>query len=127
MALLLCLLLPRYNNWALKEWQWFSQSGMINSEYLINDGLSSSCQNNNGNVFSTPSPSLVLYLIVSLSLSLLGITWTYNQGVVLGGLIYLAQITNDSQYLVTATKLANASTTLLVTSSGILQESCDIT
>lgn len=28
-----------YLDWALKEWQWFEQSGMINSDYLINDGL----------------------------------------------------------------------------------------
>jgi hypothetical protein len=28
-----------YLDWALKEWQWFENSGMINSDYLINDGL----------------------------------------------------------------------------------------
>jgi hypothetical protein len=28
-----------YLDWALKEWQWFETSGMINSDYLINDGL----------------------------------------------------------------------------------------
>lgn len=28
-----------YLDWALKEWQWFEQSGMINADYLINDGL----------------------------------------------------------------------------------------
>ncbi|CAF1164926.1 unnamed protein product [Didymodactylos carnosus] len=28
-----------YLDWALKEWQWFENSGMINNDYLINDGL----------------------------------------------------------------------------------------
>ena len=28
-----------YLDWALKEWLWFEQSGLINSNYLINDGL----------------------------------------------------------------------------------------
>jgi hypothetical protein len=28
-----------YLNWALKEWQWFETSGLINGDYLINDGL----------------------------------------------------------------------------------------
>jgi predicted alpha-1,6-mannanase (GH76 family) len=28
-----------YLDWALKEWQWFETSGLINVDYLINDGL----------------------------------------------------------------------------------------
>lgn len=28
-----------YLDWALKEWQWFEASGLINGGYLINDGL----------------------------------------------------------------------------------------
>jgi hypothetical protein len=28
-----------YLNWAIKEWQWFENSGMINADYLVNDGL----------------------------------------------------------------------------------------
>jgi predicted alpha-1,6-mannanase (GH76 family) len=31
--------LTYYLNWAIKEWQWFENSGMINNDYLINDGL----------------------------------------------------------------------------------------
>lgn len=27
-----------YLNWALKEWEWFNSSGMINNNFLINDG-----------------------------------------------------------------------------------------
>jgi hypothetical protein len=32
-----------YQQWALKEWQWFENSGMINNNYLINDGLRYRC------------------------------------------------------------------------------------
>jgi hypothetical protein len=28
-----------YLEWALREWQWFENSGLITSDYLINDGL----------------------------------------------------------------------------------------
>jgi predicted alpha-1,6-mannanase (GH76 family) len=59
-----------YLNWANKEWAWFRVSGMINSSHLINDGLdnrgsettATACTNNGGTV------------------------WSYNQGVILGGL-----------------------------------------
>jgi len=50
-----------YLNWATQEWTWFNGSGMINSANLINDGLTSACTNNGQT------------------------TWTYNQGVILGG------------------------------------------
>src|SRR5579884_2922468 len=33
-----------YLMWALREWDWFRQSGMINASHLINDGLNN-CQN----------------------------------------------------------------------------------
>eukprot|EP00026_Physarum_polycephalum_P010847 Phypoly_transcript_11029.p1 GENE.Phypoly_transcript_11029~~Phypoly_transcript_11029.p1 ORF type:complete len:310 (+),score=30.78 Phypoly_transcript_11029:13-942(+) len=89
-----------YLNWARQEWQWFNKSGMINSQNLINDGLTNDCKNNG-------QP-----------------TWTYNQGVVLGGLASLYQITNDKDYLVTATQIAQATMTIL-SPKGILQEICE--
>ena len=90
-----------YIDWATKEWNWFNNSGMINGSHLINDGLTSSC-GNNGQA-----------------------TYTYNQGVVLGGLVALYQSTNNSTYLSTAETLANASTTQLVNSSGVLVDPCE--
>ncbi|MDP9394061.1 MAG: glycoside hydrolase family 76 protein, partial [Actinomycetota bacterium] len=51
-----------YYDWAMRSWTWFNNSGMINSSNLVNDGLNASCQNNND------------------------VTWTYNQGVILGAL-----------------------------------------
>jgi predicted alpha-1,6-mannanase (GH76 family) len=59
----------QYLAWARKEWSWFSASGMINSGNMINDGLNATnpgaCTNNKR------------------------ATWSYNQGVILGGLVEL--------------------------------------
>ena len=87
-----------YLAWAQKEWTWFHHSGMINSANLVNDGLTSTCVNNNGN------------------------TWTYNQGVILGGLVELYKAAPDPTLLAAAQAIANAATTTLVNSNGILVE-----
>lgn len=86
-----------YLNRAKSEWSWFRSSGMINSTNMINDGLSDTCANNN-------QP-----------------TWTYNQGVILGGLTELHRATGDSTLLTTARTLADASTERLQT-DGVLRE-----
>jgi predicted alpha-1,6-mannanase (GH76 family) len=54
---------PSYSEKASNATTWFKNSGMINSDFKINDGLTDDCQNNGGTC------------------------WTYNQGVILGGLI----------------------------------------
>ncbi len=90
-----------YLDWATKEWSWFSSSGLINSSNLINDGLTSSCTNNGQT------------------------TWTYNQGVILGGLTDLYKITGTSSYLSKAESIADAALSNLVYSSGILREPCE--
>jgi len=91
-----------YLNWAQTEWAWFKASGMINGQNLINDGLNSSsptaCVNNNGT------------------------TWTYNQGVILGGLAELYQADQDAALLPQAEAIADAAQAKLVTSGGILAE-----
>lgn len=61
----------RYLDWAKSTLNWFDRSGMKNSAGLINDGLSSSCTNNAETV------------------------WTYNQGVILGGLADMYKVTGD--------------------------------
>lgn len=91
-----------YLNWANQTWTWFKNSGMINGSNLINDGLTSGCVNNGQT------------------------TWSYNQGVILGGLVELNTATNDATLLTTAQNIANAvinSSTL--TQSGILVEPCE--
>jgi predicted alpha-1,6-mannanase (GH76 family) len=89
--------------WATNEWSWFENSGMINKQWLINDGLniqSSGCTNNGQT------------------------TWTYNQGVILGALADYAAVTKNSSLLTIANNIANATITYL-TSNGVLQETCE--
>eukprot|EP01113_Clastostelium_recurvatum_P022464 TRINITY_DN2682_c0_g1_i2.p1 TRINITY_DN2682_c0_g1~~TRINITY_DN2682_c0_g1_i2.p1 ORF type:complete len:358 (-),score=28.40 TRINITY_DN2682_c0_g1_i2:87-1097(-) len=91
-----------YLSWAQQEWKWFEGSSMINAQYLINDGIvTSTCKNNGQTV------------------------WTYNQGVVLGGLVDLYEVTRDNSFLVAASRIANATISSMVTSKGILQEGCE--
>jgi predicted alpha-1,6-mannanase (GH76 family) len=74
----------KYLDWALREWHWFSASGMIGSKCLVNDGLTSGCQNNG-------KPA-----------------YTYNQGVILGGLADLYEITGDNSFLRHGESIADA-------------------
>jgi predicted alpha-1,6-mannanase (GH76 family) len=91
-----------YLDRAEQEWSWFSHSGLINSQNLINDGLNvSTCQNNGDK------------------------TYTYNQGVILAGLAQLNQATGNSSLLSTADAIANAATTDLVNGSGVLVDPCE--
>ncbi len=95
-----------YQTWALRAWDWFSASGLIGASGLINDGLTPSCQNNGET------------------------TWTYNQGVILGGLGALFQITGDQAYLQQGESIANAVLSHLVTPAaapnpGVLVEPCE--
>ena len=89
-----------YLTWAQKEWDWFSARGLIGPHGLVNDGLTAACQNNDGT------------------------TWTYNQGVILGGLAALFEITGDRAYLTQGESIASAAVSQL-TSRGILAEPCE--
>ena len=89
----------KYLQWAEAEWSWFSQSGLINSSGLINDGLDNDCHNNGQN------------------------TWTYNQGVVLAGLAQLYKATGNRELLTEAEHLATAAISHL-TVHGVLTEPC---
>src|ERR1043166_1993599 len=89
-----------YFYWATNEWAWFKASGMINGQNLINDGLNG-CVNNGQT------------------------TWTYNQGVILGGLPDLYKVTGNSNYLTQATAIADAAIATLVDGNGVLREPCE--
>ncbi|WP_420593558.1 glycoside hydrolase family 76 protein [Deinococcus sp.] len=91
-----------YQNWANRSWNWFRASGMINAQHLVNDGLGSDCQSNGG------------------------ITWTYNQGVILGALVELWRSSGDRAYLYSAEQIAEATMSGQVYSSGVLREPCEI-
>jgi predicted alpha-1,6-mannanase (GH76 family) len=92
----------QYLAWAQHEWQWFKDSGMINSQNLVNDGLTSTnpnaCTNNGAR------------------------TWSYNQGVILGGLVELYKADHDPALLPQAQAIAMAAIAKLTTSGGILSE-----
>ena len=95
-----------YLTWAQREWEWFSSRGLIGPSGLVNDGLTAACHNNGGT------------------------TWTYNQGVVLGGLAALFEITGDRGYLTQGESIASAALSRLTTagppgSPGILAEPCE--
>jgi predicted alpha-1,6-mannanase (GH76 family) len=87
-----------YRDWALREWEWLRASGMIGPAGLVNDGLTPACANNGGT------------------------TWTYNQGVILGGLAALHAITGDRDYLRHGEVIADATLRSLVSPLGILAE-----
>jgi len=93
-------------NWAVEEWNWFTNSGIINANHLVNDGLNVDSNNkshctNNGQT-----------------------TWTYNQGVVLS-VCWLFQQNKLSSEVSTADQIATATTKLLINSAGILSEPCE--
>jgi predicted alpha-1,6-mannanase (GH76 family) len=90
-----------YLKWADKEWDWFAASGMINEQKLINDGLDNHCHNNRA------------------------AEWTYNQGVVLGGLASLSMVENNPQLLVPANQIAMAAIKHLTDKNGILHDPCE--
>jgi predicted alpha-1,6-mannanase (GH76 family) len=73
-----------YVKWAQKEWLWFSHSGMINSQHLVNDRLDAQCKNDHKPEF------------------------TYNQGVIVGGLTTLWGLTRDPALLTEANAIATA-------------------
>ncbi|KAF3767449.1 family 76 glycoside hydrolase, partial [Cryphonectria parasitica EP155] len=89
---------------AEEQWEWFLSSGMINSDHLINDGLTinsdGTCVNNGAAV------------------------WSYNQGVILGGLAELYRANGNETLLTEAVAIAEAAMQNL-TVDGILHDGCE--
>jgi predicted alpha-1,6-mannanase (GH76 family) len=90
-----------FGDWADREWKWFDASGMIDAGNLVNDGLDASCRNNGG------------------------ATWTYNQGVLIGGLVDLAASDKDPSLFSRAQAIADAAMSKLVDDVGVLHEPCE--
>jgi predicted alpha-1,6-mannanase (GH76 family) len=92
-----------YLDWALREWEWFGGVGLVGDEGLVNDGLTDDGANN-----GRPA-------------------YTYNQGVILGGLADLYRITGDNAYLGPGASIADAALRKLTgppdaRSAGVLTE-----
>ncbi|MEU4197623.1 glycoside hydrolase family 76 protein [Kribbella sp. NPDC026611] len=96
--------MPADTRWlgrAKEGWTWLNNSGMINADGLVNDGLNN-CANNGGTV------------------------WSYNQGLAIGAGLELYRATRDPKLLTTVRRLADAAIAPggLVT-DGVLTEYCD--
>lgn len=89
-----------YADWAVKAWDWFKKSNMWNDKGTINDGLLDNCENNND------------------------VVWSYNVGVILGGLVELAKLKDDNSYINKAHDIAAAAIDELST-DGILHDDCE--
>jgi predicted alpha-1,6-mannanase (GH76 family) len=91
-----------YLAWAQREWAWSQDSGMINPQGVINDGLDiTTCKNNHG------------------------IIWSYNQGIILGGLAELSLGSSDLALLLFAQRIATAAIFSLVDDNGVLHDQCE--
>jgi hypothetical protein len=89
-------------NRAVRGWNWFAGSGMINSAGLVNDGLTGGCANNGGTVY------------------------TYNQGLAIGAALEVWRATGSANALAASRRLADsAMSSSVLTKGGLLTESCD--
>lgn len=91
----------KYVEWAIRTLTWFLQSGMINERGTINDGLTESCTNNGQT------------------------TWSYNQGVILGGLVELNNASPNKTYLELASRIAKAAIVELSDANGVIHDVCE--
>lgn len=88
-----------YGGWANEEWNWFKNSGLINGN-LVRDGLNvPNCTYSSAN-------------------------YSYNQGVILQGLIEQSRATGDTSLLTTAKTIATAATTRF-NRNGVLYDGCE--
>jgi predicted alpha-1,6-mannanase (GH76 family) len=99
----------QYLEWGNREWKWFQGTGMINAKGLINDGLNNGKGRSAGPACTNNGRT----------------TWTYNQGVVLGGLAELSSANHDQGLRQAAQKIAMAAITQLVDSNGVLHDPCE--
>jgi predicted alpha-1,6-mannanase (GH76 family) len=90
------------HKWAIPAWKWLQTSGLLSNQGLIYDGVNYDCT-----IGDTT-------------------TWTYNQGIILGGLADMYRITRDVVYLSKAQTIAHAALIFLVDEQGILKEPVEI-
>lgn len=86
--------------WSMDIWKWMMNSELVNNKGLMQDGV----RNKDGKC----------ELVKSI--------WTYNQGVVLSGLVNLHKITGEEYYLNSAHNLAKSAIKNMVDEDGVLKE-----
>lgn len=87
-----------YQRYAQENLDWFMRAGLVTSDNVITDGITeSNCQAG-------------------------GAVFTYNQGVILGGLIEMNKLTNDDAHLDNAHRIAGGALDYLTNDQGILLE-----
>ena len=91
-----------YLSWAEKEWEWFQSVQMINEQGVINDGLGTDCKPNRSTT-----------------------VWSYNQGVILSGLVELNKASPNQSYIDAANSIAKAAIANLTDSNKILHDVCE--
>ena len=87
-----------YLQWATATWQWLETHGIVNGENLVENGLDDRCELQKGALY------------------------TYNQGIILGGLVELGMVTQNPSLIERARKIATAATGKLIYPNGILKE-----
>jgi predicted alpha-1,6-mannanase (GH76 family) len=86
--------------WSVDIWNWLLSVNLINEEGLLQDGVGG----RRGDCKINPR------------------VWTYNQGVILSGLVFLSEITGDKKYINQADRIAVAAINNLVDDAGVLYE-----
>lgn len=87
-----------YLQWAQDAWAWLRDHDLVNGDHLVENGLSDECEVQRGSHF------------------------TYNQGVVIGGLIELGKAEGDEALIDLAHRIALATMSKLVYEDGVLKE-----
>ncbi len=98
---------PQYMYWAKKVYDWFYSTPMIDHRNLVQNGLDK-------------DHSCAVYREQDKAIH------TYNQGVILGGLVELSKIESNPEYLVQAKKISDATIHFLTYQNGVLREPCEL-
>lgn len=102
----------------MKEWNWFINQEFFGENGTINDGLTENCQNNGATVY-VQHPGLFFHLTDTIS------RWSYNQGVVLGGLVELNRVAPNVKYLESANKIAKVAIKTMADSNMVIHDPCE--
>lgn len=99
----------QYAAWSRRELKWFRGTGMINGQGLINDGLGKAKDQTSGAGCANNGQT----------------TWTYNQGVILGGLAEMSKAGHAAEELKLAREITHSAIAHLADKDGVLHDPCE--